>query len=72
MKAFTKRLRAASAYNANDPRVIREINWMRSQGWRCEARDGGKWIITRPVSLPNAVENEHEWDVLDSAENNEA
>ncbi len=72
MKAFTKRLRAASAYNANDPRVIREINWMRSQGWRCEARDGGKWIITRPVSLPNAVENEHEWDVLDSAENSEA
>lgn len=72
MKAFTKRLRAASAYNANDPRVIREINWMRSQGWRCEARDGGKWIITRPVYLPNAVENEHEWDVLDSAENNEA
>lgn len=72
MKAFTKRLRAASAYNANDPRVIREINWMRSQGWRCEARDGGKWIITRPVPLPNAVENEHEWDVLDSAENSEA
>jgi ribosomal protein S12 len=72
MKAFTKRLRAASAYNANDPRVTREINWMRSQGWRCEPRDGGKWIITRPASTGGQVENEFAWDVLGNGENSEA
>lgn len=72
MKAFTKRLRAASAYNANDPRVIREINWMRSEGWRCEERDGGKWIITRPVKTTGTVENEYAWEVMGSGENSEA
>ena len=72
MKGFVKRLRAASSYNASDPRVTREINWLKGNGWRCEPRDGGKWIITRPAKTDGQVENEFEWDVLGNGETADA
>ncbi len=72
MKGFVKRLRAASSYNPNDPRVAREITWLQTKGWSCEERDGGKWIITRPVKTTGTVENEFEWDVMSNGETGEA
>jgi len=73
VKAFVKRFRAASTYRgSSDAKVQQHAAWLRENGYRCEEKDGNKWIITKGGKVGGGVENEYEWDVLGNGENNEA